>query len=160
MYTYQRGSMGNRGSNLQRIQWEAAGTRNLFDPDQLNPDTQQQPNSGTTRHSDGIGFSSGVKHLSSFEVESDTFIYNTRDTVSCIFLKGCKVFFSHSDWLSVLNSFNCCKYLQTEKINVRKESHQLVSVGSLFLVIKKFYWQGFFIESRDKLSFPVCTILH
>lgn len=61
-------------------------TGNLFDPDQLNPDMQQQPNSGTTGYSDGIGFSSGVKHLSSFEVESDTFIY--RDTVSCILLNG------------------------------------------------------------------------
>lgn len=159
MYTYERGSVGNGGDNLQKRQWEAAGTGNLFDPDQLKSDMRQRLNTATTGNSYGIGSSPGAKHLRSFEVVSDTFIYGAGGTVSCVFLQGCKVFCNHSDRLSVVNCFNCWKYLQTEKIHLRKGSHQWVSVGSLLSLIDKFYWQGFFIESRDKLSFPGCTIL-
>lgn len=99
--------MGNKGDNLQRRQWEVAVAGNLFDTDQLKPDMWQQLNTGTRGNSYGTGSSAGVKHPSSFEVESDTFIYSSGDTVSCEFLQGCKVFYNHSDWLSVVNCFKC-----------------------------------------------------
>lgn len=99
--------MGNKGDNLQRRQWEVAVAGNLFDTDQLKPDRWQQLNTGTRGNSYGTGSSAGVKHPSSFEVESDTFIYSSGDTVSCEFLQGCKVFYNHSDWLSVVNCFKC-----------------------------------------------------
>lgn len=139
MSMYQRRSMENKGDNLQKRKEEATGTGNLFDPDELKPDMQQQLNTGTEGNSYGIGSSAGVKHSSSFEVESDMFIYRSGDSVSCVFLQGCNVFYNHSDWLSVVNCFSCWKYLQTEKIHRRKRSHRWVPVGSHFSLIDKFY---------------------
>ena len=74
--------MENKGDNLQKRKEEATGTGNLFDPDELKPDMQQQLNTGTEGNSYGIGSSAGVKRSSSFEVESDMFIYRSGDSVS------------------------------------------------------------------------------
>lgn len=162
MYTYQRGSKGT-GTGVGTVREDSEKQLGLG-TFLIQISWSQTCNSNWTLAQQEIPMGLGLHLVRNILVPLKLRVISSFTVLEILspvcFLQGCKVFYNHLDWLSVVNCFNCWKYLQTEKIHLRKGSHQWVSVVSLFSLIDKFYWQVFFIESRDKLSFPGCTILH